>query len=141
MTDTHTTSGVILAPWHVDARAGLCEGDGGEKPATSLWNPAGIAAMSIRAFIIFIFGSSLNVSDLMLGEVPSAGSLGQCFPNTARASCTLLHFTHFTPLHCSSEKVPCWLPSKITCSGEVGEYLWELVSPEGINPVLDWVVP
>lgn len=49
--------------------------------------------------------------------------------------------THFTPLGCSWERVPCLLPSKITCSGEVGKSPWELVSPEGINPVLDWVVP
>lgn len=97
--------------------------------------------MSIRAFIIFLFGSSLNVSDLMVGEVPSTGSLGRCFPNTAWASCTLLYFTHFTPLCCSSEGLPCWLPSKITCTDEVGKSPWELVSPEGINPVLGWVVP
>lgn len=55
----------------------------GEKSATGLWKPAGIAAMSIRAFIVFIFGSSLNVSDLMVGEVPSTGSLGWRFPITA----------------------------------------------------------
>lgn len=33
------------------------------------------------------------------------------------------------------------LPSKMTCGGEVGKSPWELVSPEGINPVLEWVVP
>lgn len=52
--------------------------------------------MSIRAFIIFIFGSNLNVSDLVLGEVPSAGSLGRRFPNTAQGSCTLLQDTFYT---------------------------------------------